>query len=155
VTIHSLLTTRAARWSRVIDLHGYVLDQPDRALTKLGQIALRARRPAPYGDPNVVLDVRELWLPGSDPDDLGLEAEGCHMHGSSWNAQVDGNLPEDAERLDVDRSKPGRLMIHRHPYGEPNEVRVPAKHLAAPERWVQEVEEIVFQRYTDTHDEED
>ena len=77
------------------------------------------------------------------------------MHGSSWNAQIDGERAEDAERLDVDRSKPRPLMIHRHPYAQPNEVREPAQHLAAPERWLQEVEEIVFQRYTSMHDEED
>jgi len=93
--------------------------------------------------------------PGSDPDGLRLETEGCYMHGSSWNAQIDGEQPEDAERLDVDRSKPRRLMIHRHPYGYCNDVREPAEHLAAPERWFQEVEEIVFQRYTIMHDEED
>jgi hypothetical protein len=94
-------------------------------------------------------------LPGLDPDGLRVEAEGCHLQGSSWNAQVDGERPEDAERLDVDRSKPRRLIIHRHPYGQPNEVREPAQPLAAPERWLQEVEEIVFQRYTILHDKED
>ena len=31
----------------------------------------------------------------------------------------------------------------------------PAQHLAAPERWFQEVEEIVFQRYMTLHDEQD
>jgi hypothetical protein len=47
------------------------------------------------------------------------------------------------------------MTIHRHPYVQPNEVREPARHLAAPERWLQEVEEIVFQRYIKKHDEED
>jgi len=155
MTIHSLLTNRAARWGRVIDLHGYLVEQPDRAMTQLGECALRARRPDPYGDPAVLLDVHELWLPGPDPDGLELEAEGCYMQGSSWNAQIDGERAEDAERLDVDRSKPRRLTIHRHPYEQPNEVREPAQHLAAPECWLQEVEEIVFQRYTIMHDEED
>jgi hypothetical protein len=155
VTVHSLLTNRIVRWGGVIDLHGYLVEPPDRAMTQLGEFALRARRPARYGDPNVLLDVREVWLPGPDPDGLGLKAEGCYMRGSSWNAQVDGERPEDAERLDVDRSKPRRLIIHSHPYGQPNEVREPAQHLAAPERWLQEVEEIVFQRYTILYDEED
>ncbi|MGO9247343.1 MAG: glycosyltransferase, partial [Solirubrobacteraceae bacterium] len=31
-----------------------------------------------------------MWLPGPDPDGLRLEAEGCYMQGSSWNAQIDG-----------------------------------------------------------------
>jgi hypothetical protein len=86
-------------------------------------------------------------LPGTDPDGLGLEDEGCHLQGSSWNAQINGERPEDAERLDVDRSKPRRLIIHRHPYGRSNEVREPARQIAAPERWLQEVEEIVYQRH--------
>lgn len=155
MTIHSLLTNRVARWCRVIDLHGYLMEQPSRATMQLGEFALRARRPAPYGDPTVLLDVHELWLPRPDPDGLELEAEGCYMHGCSWNAQIDGERPEDAERLDVDRAKPRDLMIHRHPYAQPNEAREPARHLAAPERWLQEVEEIVFQRYTIMHDEAD
>jgi hypothetical protein len=86
---------------------------------------------------------------------LELEGEGCYMHGSSWNAQIDGERAEDAERLDMDRSKPLHLTIHRHPHGQPNGVREPAQHLAAPERWLQEVEEIVFQRYTILDDEAD
>lgn len=155
MTIHRLLTNRIVRWGRVIDLHGYLVEAPDRAITQLGEFALRARRPALYGDPSVLLDVRELWLPGPDPDGLRLEAEGCHMRGGSWNAQVDGERPEDAERLDVDRSKPRRLIIHNHPYGQPNAVREPAQRLTAPERWLQEVEEIVFQGYAILHDEED
>jgi hypothetical protein len=143
------------RWGRVIDLHGYLVEPAGRAMTQLGELTLRARRPASYGDPNVLLDVRELWLPGSDPDGLGLEAEGCYLLGGSWNAQIDGERPEDAERLDVDRSKPRGLMIHNHPYGRPNQAREPAPRLAAPERWLQEVEEIVFQHHALLHDEED
>ena len=45
---------------------------------QLGELALRARRPALYGDRHVLLDVHELWLPRSDPDGLRLEAEGCY-----------------------------------------------------------------------------
>jgi hypothetical protein len=155
MSVQSLLTNRIVRWGRVIDLHGYLVEPAGHAMGQFGEFALRARRPAPYGDPSVLLDVRELWLPGPDPDGLRQEAEGCHLQGSSWNAQIDGERPEDAERLDVDRSKPRRLIIHRHPYGQPNEVREPARRLAAPERWLQEVEEIVFQRYIILHDEED
>jgi hypothetical protein len=131
------------------------MEPPGRGAGQFGEFALRARRPTLYGDPGVLLDVRELWLLGSDPDGLGLEAEGHHTQASSWNAQIDGDRPEDAERLDVDRSKPPRLIIHSHPYGQPNAVREPAQRLAAPERWLQEVEEIVFQRYIILHDEVD
>ena len=155
MTIHSLLTNRIVRWGRVIDLHGYLVEPADHAMGLFGEFALRARRPALYGDPSVLLDVRELWLPGPDPDGLRQEAEDCHLRGSSWNAQIDGERPEDAERLDVDRSKPRRLIIHRHPHGQPNEVREAARRLAAPERWLQEVEEIVYRYHLALHDEED
>lgn len=67
-----------------------------------------------------------------------------------WNAQIDGEQPEDADRLDVDRSKPTGLMVHRHPHGHPNAARRSARHLAAPERWLQEVEEIVYQHHVTT-----
>ena len=38
-----------------------------------------------------------MWLPGPDPDGLRLEAEGCYMQGKPWNAQIDGERPEDAD----------------------------------------------------------
>lgn len=40
-------------------------------------------------------------------------------------------------------------------YGQPNKVREPAQQLAASERWLLEVEEIVYQHHADLHDEED
>ena len=73
MSVQSLLTNRIVRWGRVIDLHGYLVEPVDRAMTQLGEIALRARRPGLYGDPGVLLDVRELWLPGPDPDGLRLD----------------------------------------------------------------------------------
>jgi hypothetical protein len=155
MTVSSLLTHRTARWGEIFELHGYLVEQPTSAAARLGELSLRARRPAPYGDLSAVLDVRELWVPGRDPDGLRLEAEGCYMHGGSWNAQIGGGRPEDAERLDVDRAKQRDLMIHHHPYGQPNEVREQVRVLPAPERWVREIEEIIFQRYLISHDEED
>lgn len=155
MSVRSVLGNRIARWSRVLDLHGYLLETAGRATTQPGELALRARRPDLYGDPHVLLDIRELWLGGPDPDGLRLENQGCHMQRISWNAQIDGEQPEDAERLDVDRSKPRHLMIHRHPHGQPNHVREPAPLLTSPERWLAEVEEIVFECHTSLHDEED
>jgi len=155
MTVRSLLTHRIVRWSDVFELHGYLVEHPVSTAMRLGELSLRARRPAPYGDLSAVLDVRELWAPGLDPDGLGLEAEGCYMHGGSWNAQIGGGRPEDAERLDVDRSKQRDLMIHRHPHEQPNDVRERLRVLPAPERWVYEIEEIIFLRYITLYDEED
>jgi hypothetical protein len=150
----SLLIHRTALWAGVFELHGYLVGQRGRA-APLGELSLRARRPAPYREVSAVLDVHELWLPGPDPDGLGLEAEGCYLYGGSWNAQLGGARAEDAERLDVDRAKPRELLLHRHPFGSPNEVREPVAVLPAPERWVLEIEELVFRRFLAVHDEED
>jgi hypothetical protein len=49
-----------------------------------------------------------------------------------------------ADRLDVDRRKPRELMVHRHPLGEPNDSRVPAAPLVAPERWIEHVEALIL-----------
>jgi hypothetical protein len=154
MTVRSLLIHRTALWVGVFELHGYLVGQRGRAAS-LGELSLRARRPALYGEVSAVLDVHELWVQGSDPDGLRLEAEDCHLHGGSWNAQLGGARPEDAERLDVDRAKPRELQIHRHPFGQPNEVREQVLALPAPERWVLEVEELVFRRFLASHDEED
>jgi hypothetical protein len=153
MTVRSLLTHRTVRWIGVFELHGYLVEQPKRVAAQLGELSLRARRPAPYGDVSAVLDVYELWVPG--PDGLGLEAEGCHLFGGSWNAQIGGARPEDAERLDVDRAKQRELLIHRHPFGQPNLVREQVPVLPAPERWVREIEELVFRRFLASHDEGD
>jgi hypothetical protein len=155
MTVRSLLTHRTVHWIGVFELHGYLVERPERVAAQLGELSLRARRPAPYGEVSAVLDVYELWVAGPDPDGLRLEAEGCYLYGGSWNAQIGGARPEDAERLDVDRAKQRDLLIHRHPFGQPNEVREPARVLPAPERWVREIEEIVFRRYLAAHDEGD
>lgn len=156
MTVHAtLLTHRAVRWTGIFELHGYLVEQPQRVAAQLGEFSLRARRPAPYGEVSVVLDIYELWVPGHDPDGLRLEAEGCHLYGGSWNAQIGGGRPEDAERLDVDRAKQRELLIHRHPFGLPNEVRERVPVLPAPERWVLEIEELVFRRFLASHDEDD
>jgi hypothetical protein len=155
MTVRSLLTHRTARWIGIFWLHGYLIEQPGRTAARLGELSLRARRPAPYGEVSAVLDVHELWVPGRDPDGLRLEDEGCYTHRGSWNAQIGGARPEDTERLDVDRAKPRDLLIHRHPFGQPNEVRERVRVLSAPERWMREIDELIFQRYLALHDEED
>lgn len=148
------LTNRIVRWCRALDLYGYIVETPVRINVQLEEVVLRARRPALYGDPTVLLDVRELWHPGKDHDDLSLDAEGHYIRGASYNAQIEGDQPENAERLDVDRSKSRSLIVHRHPYGQPNSVREPTRFLS-PERWLQDIEEIVFERCSALQDEQD
>ena len=138
-----LLTNRIVRWCRALDLYGYAVETPVRVNARLEELVLRAHRPALYGDPTVLLDIGELWHPGEDPHEMSLEAEGHHLRGASWNAQIGGDRPEDAERLDVDRSKARLLIVHRHPYGKPNAVRRPSL-FPSPERWLQDVEEMLF-----------
>lgn len=144
MTIASVLRERTARWIDELDGYGYVLEPPGRAATQLAELAISARRPTTYGGPPVRVEVHELWLPGSDPHGLGLEAHGCYLQMASWHAQIVESGATGAERLDVDRRKPGDLMIHRHPLGEANSRREPAGPLAAPERWVERVEALIL-----------
>jgi hypothetical protein len=46
-------------------------------------------------------------------------------------------------RLDVDRRKVSGLVVHEHPLGSPNHVRVPAAPLVSPERWIHDVEVVI------------
>lgn len=88
----------------------------------------------------MVIDIVELWLSGADPDGLKLVMHGCHLFAAGWHAQI-AQDESGAERLDVDRAKSRRLMIHRHPFGRPNDVREPDAPLLAPEAWMVRVEE--------------
>jgi hypothetical protein len=149
-----LLTNRIVRWCRALDLYGYAVETPVRLNARLEELVLRAYRPVLYVDPTAVIDVGELWHPGEDPDELSLEAEGHYLQGASWNAQIGGERSEHAERLDVDRSKARALIVHRHPHGQPNVVRRTSL-FPSPERWLQDVEEIVFERHYALLDEKD
>lgn len=143
MSIGSAVQDRTARWCDELDGYGYALEAPGRRAAALGQVTLRAARPRTYGGPGVVVDVGETWALGSDPDGLGLELHGCFLLVSGWHVQI---APGDAgaQRLDVDRRKPGGLAIHLHPYGRPNSVRVPAAPLGSPESWLEDVENLIF-----------
>jgi len=144
MTIASALRERVARWNDELDGYGYVLGPPGRAATQLAEMVVSARRPTTYGGPPAKIEVRELWVPGADPDGLDLEAHGCYLHTASWHAQIFDSGDTGAERLDVDRRKPRELIVHRHPLGEPNDRRDPAAPLAAPERWIESVEALIL-----------
>lgn len=66
-----------------------------------------------------------------------LDAEGCHLGALEWHVQVDEHSGDQgAERLEVvptiDENHP---RIHQHPYGEANDVRLPA-NLSEPVGWL-------------------
>lgn len=78
----------------------------------------------------------ENWEPGSDPlGDRRLDSQGCWWRLARWHLQ-DGVGGTYAERLDViptpDSDHP---RIHSHPYGQPNDVRMPAE-LRPPRVWL-------------------
>jgi hypothetical protein len=148
VTLPSVVTDRYARWAETLTKYGYLIEPHPRLETspRAGIVALRGRRRPDLGAPEVVIDIAESWRAGADPDGLGLDQHGCHVAGSGWHAQLESG-DEGAERLDVDRFKPRNLSIHRHPFGSPNEERIPAADLPAPEAWVNHVETISAEQY--------
>ncbi len=131
------------RWSLELSGYGYELLAPGREPASAGEFVLRARRPTHYGGPPAMIDVRELWVPGADPGGLGLEQHGCHLEVGGWHAQLRAGEEIGAMRLDVDRRKKPELVVHEHPFGRPNHVRVPAAPLVSPERWIHEVEVVI------------
>lgn len=93
------------------------------------------------------MDIRETWLPGDDRD-LGITLHDCFLFSASWHAQVARDAGAvGAERLDVERSKSAALVVHRHPLGEPNDVRQPAAPLRHPQAWVTALEEVIADYY--------
>jgi hypothetical protein len=115
---------------------GYEEDVPAKA-PLASELALRAVRPRFGAAPAIAIDIRESWLPGTDPA-LGLDLDGCWLLVSSWHAQIEPlNGERGAERLDVDRRKTPELWVHRHPLGQPKGIRVPAAPLMHPDAWVQ------------------
>ncbi len=148
MSLESALTDRYALWHQVLcDLFGYEAATPTRPPRTRNELAFRAVRPARGRIQPVGVDIRETWLPGADPD-LGITLHDCFLFSASWHAQVAPDAgPTGAERLDVERDKPAELVVHRHPLGEPNDVRQPAAPLRHPQAWVTAVEEAIAAYY--------
>jgi hypothetical protein len=144
--LEDLLTNRLYRWLDLLERYAYDVDAVQLTVDS---VAIRARRSTAYGDPPVLLDVVERWIHGSDPGGRGLERDGCVLSAAAWHAQFEGDLPEHAERLDVDPAKTPDLLIHRHPYGRRNDVREPVEVMPPPERWVQEIEQAIADHYAE------
>jgi hypothetical protein len=139
VSLPGIIHQRVVTWLTEAFDFGYERDESAEVIRADG-FTLRFRRRGDYGPPPVILDIREDWAEGDDDlDGPRLETFGCHLVEASWHAQIDpGAGAFGAERFDVDRSKPPQLVIHRHPFGEPNDVRVPDNALA-PRHWLDRV----------------
>lgn len=146
MTLASITALRRSLWCEgLVDFGWEVIVVEDKRPT--GLVAVSARRPVFTGPP-IALFVREEWVRGADPDGLGLDAHGCFLRRSSWHAQVHAYpRAECAYRLDVDRAKIGGLRIHLHPFGQPNDVRLPRSNLGTPEQWLVEIEELYYVWY--------
>lgn len=131
-------------WHELLDRFGYAAVEPPGLARPPSQLRIRALRPADDAGPAAVIDILEEWATGGDPDGLGVEEDDCHLQAASWHAQIAQGGDVGAERIDLQRAKPRPLIIHRHPFGEPNEVRVPAAPLLVPARWVAHVERLIF-----------
>ena len=51
-----------------------------------------------------------------------------------------------AERLDLDRSKPRPLWLHRHPLGQPNEIKEPAENQSLF-GWFHKLERLIYEAW--------
>jgi hypothetical protein len=145
MSISSALTHRAHQWCETLVKHGYLIS----ALTvdvSGGSLHIRARRSSLYGGPRTTIDVSEVWAPGMDPCAVMPALDNCYLHRCSWHAQIDGPGAVNAERLDVERSKPAPLVRHRHPHGQLNAVRQ-ATTMSTPGVWLAHVDTIVSTLY--------
>lgn len=132
-------------WEAALELYGY---EPEETIVAASSFQIvRATRPSIHGEPQIVVDVIELWQGGPDP--LGhlvhRSHQGAFLSYGKAHAQIQ---PGDvgADRVDVgDVSKPVKLTIHRHPFGSPNDLRVPLGAMLIPAEWIHELEEIAAQ----------
>jgi len=150
MSVDSVLDDRYALWANELSDWGYEVEEHPWPAPPNGFL-IRARRPETYGDPAVLIDIAETWEEGQDPDGLRMTNRGCFLVAASWHAQFPLNGDVGAERLDVDRTKPRDLLIHRHPLGETNEVRERAQR-QRPETWLGHVENLVRQYSEDEED---
>ncbi|HEV7941931.1 MAG TPA: hypothetical protein VGP17_03915 [Solirubrobacteraceae bacterium] len=146
MSISIALEHRFAQWCGTLIQHGYTL-KDSYVNVSGGSLWICAVRPVLHGGPPTTIYVWEVWLVGIDPDGLMPALDGCHLHHCSWHAQIGGSGAIDAERLDVDRSKPAGLRRHRHPHGQPNAKRERTT-ISTPGAWLVHVETIVSTLYS-------
>lgn len=143
MTIAGLLSHRSNQWVWILRQYGFKVTSVE-IRPQDGRLQWRATRPAAYGYPSITVDVREIWAFGRTAEPLAPMMEGHHLVQASWHAQSGGPGAENAERLDIDRSKNVEMACHRHPLGKPNHVRE-ASMISTPEAWIAHLEEVIGQ----------
>lgn len=149
MSLDSVINHRLYLWRGACSAWGFDDIRPPftaagQAMLEPGLVAFQAFKTIQVdGSPvRISLTVTETWIPGTEPDGFWkLEAEGCHLRVASWHLQVGQETgAPGAERLDVvpnaDETHP---KVHRHPYGEANDVR-PEAELPPPEVWLQQAD---------------
>lgn len=141
---HSIINTRLSKWLRACSVWGFDIQPPFEKETlsglPVGVVLFRASRITVVDgeETTITLDVSEAWLEGNDPSgDWRLDDEGCHLGALEWHAQVgEDSGDQGGERLEVvPEEDDTHTRIHQHPYGEVNDVRLPA-NLAEPVGWL-------------------
>ena len=148
MTQTSVVEHRGGLWVAELQDWGYDIQRSRDNEVVEGELVVAARRWGELGLPGVEVTVRELWLPGRDPEGFSSQlVEGCYLHSHSWHAQFDragGDVA--AERLDLDRGKPRGLWLHRHPLGEANEVRQPVRNQSLFD-WLDGLERLIYETW--------
>jgi len=157
VSQHSIINTRLFLWINACEAWGFdeivpLFDERGLAERAPGEVSFCASRDAVIDGRSVrvTLSVSEAWLPGDDPEgDHRLRAEGCHVPRLNWHLQV-GAIAGDrgAERLDVGPEDDKHPRIHRHPYGQPNEIREPTE-LPPPDAWLHHANQVLGEALDD------
>jgi len=131
VSWDSILDERIAEWSDACLAWDFEL-RPEFSSELLdnfenGYFALHAEREAVVAGEvlRITLTIEETWSDLPHPKDSRLDRHGGSLRVLRWHAQVGPHTgAEGAERLDVilepDDEHP---LIHRHPYGEPSDIR--------------------------------
>ncbi len=152
--LEHVLTQRYTSWLDELQGYGYVPRRPPPPRLLPTQFSFRVQRQPSAGPPGVTISIAEQWItaPANRLPPGVPERGGFRPYAVSWHAQFAGHEAEDgelAERLDLDPKKIQRnpeLLIHRHPLGRPNEVRLPVESLPEPSEWIEDVERLVYSR---------
>lgn len=146
MTLQGVLQSRFSDWVTWLDRFGYAVKPAFRIPTnpRAQAFSPRASRNPALGHPEVVIDVTEIWVPGTDPDGLGAEGQGCYLERAIWHAQIAPGAV-GAERYEIHRRKPAPFKVHTHPLGHRNDVREPAAWPLPLKSWINHVEVLAMQ----------
>jgi hypothetical protein len=153
VPVPRALSARLSVWQDAFDRLGYEPAQMEaEERTSPGGdtrwlLLAHAARSRTYGGVAASIDVREEWQAEAAAQRGLPSVGGWHLQQATYHAQVGGSDPSRAERIDVDPRGGPHPLIHRHPYGRPNDVREPLEGVPPPAQLLNRVEEIVISAY--------